>query len=143
MLDASGLTQDQQNLVLTSISNSREFEKVAAGLLEQHGDLHVKEKKSGWHKKGFAGKAAGKGKSYPRRKGKGKGKSRNWKRQGNLHQGQDEEEEEDYDDDWEDDESVDDTFYQGFLGGQIHGAWDKSNPWNDYSWISLFNQRAQ
>ena len=90
MLDASGLNHDQQNMVLTSISNNREFDKIASGLMEQHGDIHTKEgKRKAFLSKGipgdeqggnlhddyhFAGKAAGKGEG--RRKGKSKGKGK-------------------------------------------------------------------
>ena len=72
MLDASGLTKDQQNMVLTSIGNSRDFDKVAQGLIEQHGQIHSHEGKK-THKNFFAGKAFGKG---GKGKGKGKGKRR-------------------------------------------------------------------
>ena len=41
LLDCSGLTQDQQTMVLTSTGNSREFDKIAAAMMEQHSQAHT------------------------------------------------------------------------------------------------------
>ena len=44
MLEASGLKEDQQRMILTSTANNREFEKLAAALVEQYPSVHLDEK---------------------------------------------------------------------------------------------------
>ena len=46
LLEASGLTADQQPMVLTSTQNKREFEVIAAALLEQHAKTHLSDRKT-------------------------------------------------------------------------------------------------
>ena len=41
MLEASGLTETQQLMVLTSVNNDRDFDKVAGALLEQSPNAHL------------------------------------------------------------------------------------------------------
>ena len=43
MLEASGLKDDQQRMILTSTANNREFEKLAAALVEQYPSVHLDE----------------------------------------------------------------------------------------------------
>ena len=44
MLEASGLKEDQQRMILTSTANNREFEKLAAALVEQYPSAHLDER---------------------------------------------------------------------------------------------------
>ena len=46
MLESSGLTADQQLMVLTSISNDRDFDKLADALMEQRPKIHVNDRQS-------------------------------------------------------------------------------------------------
>ena len=125
MLDASTLTKDQQNMVLTSIANSREFDKIAEGLIEQHGDIHKDEskkpQKNDRSPRAHAGRASvhskgskGKGSHFGSKK---QGFQKKWHRQAHLadedeyyeddYEEQPEPEESEYDDDDEDDEEGD------------------------------------
>ena len=58
MLEASGLKEDQQRMILTSTANNREFEKLAAALVEQYPNVHHDEKKTSYP--GPGAKAGGK-----------------------------------------------------------------------------------
>ena len=49
LLEASGLTPDQQLMVLTSTQNQRELDVVTAALLEQHAKTHLNDRKSQSH----------------------------------------------------------------------------------------------
>ena len=49
MLEASGLKEDQQRMILTSTANNREFEKLAAALVEQYPSVHLDEKSRATH----------------------------------------------------------------------------------------------
>ena len=41
MLDASGLTKDQQNVVVAPVGSSREFDEIAKCLTRRHADINV------------------------------------------------------------------------------------------------------
>ena len=93
MLEASGLTETQQLMVLTSIGNSRDFDKVVGAMMEQHSGVHVTEKPH--HKPHYEKRPKGKG-SYG-----GKG---GWRRQGNMGQDHYDNDDGEYDDEEESDE---------------------------------------
>ena len=65
MLEASGLSADQQLMVLTSINNEREFDRLATALMEQHPKIHLSDRRqhddrpSGGYKGGKRGSKGG------------------------------------------------------------------------------------
>eukprot|EP00973_Karenia_brevis_P004458 611301-Karenia_brevis.AAC.1 len=62
MLESSGLSHNEQLMVLTSTSNDRDFDTVAAALLEQHSKAHMSESRKTHDQK----KSKGYGKGYQR-----------------------------------------------------------------------------
>ena len=59
MLEAAGISRQEQLMVLTSTGNERDFDKLAAALLEQHSHVHVEEENRGGSSP--SGKSFGKG----------------------------------------------------------------------------------
>ena len=69
MLEASTLSGDQQLMVLTSINNNREFDRLAEALMEQHPKLHLTDRPSrrdGDHGRSSGHKGGGKKGGYRR-----------------------------------------------------------------------------
>ena len=46
MLEAAGLSPTEQKLVLTSIGNSRDFDRLGEALIEQHSNIHLGERRN-------------------------------------------------------------------------------------------------
>ena len=82
MLEGAGLSRNEQLMVLTSTSNSKEFETVAKALLDQHARIHVDDAPV---------------RNQPRRfqpKGKGKGTFQRWGNMGAVEEEAEEDEQE-------------------------------------------------
>ena len=72
MLEASGLSANEQLTILTSVNNVRSFDKLSQAMMEQHPKIHVNVKPKSTHS------------PYHRDKG-GKGsRGKGWSRYGNL-----------------------------------------------------------
>ena len=106
MLEASGLTATEQLMILTSIGNVRDFEKLAVAMMEQHPKAHLGEKKSQ--------PSEGKNRDYP----KGKGRYRKFGHlAGEEQEVDDDEEDEAEEEEAEEDEGEEDTIEDVELDG--------------------------
>ncbi len=122
LLDLAGLDRQERIMIQASISNARDFQKVADALVLQHPRIHVKE-----HRRTTTGKGKGgysKGKSRSRyTPGKGKGRTAFYA---------DEQEEEHYEEEGDDDEPYNDAAYIGGASsdegsGSEHGPADQED----------------
>jgi hypothetical protein len=77
MLEASGISQNEQLMVLTSIGNAREFDKLAVALMEQHPRIQSSEKAKDRH----VPQQHGGHRPY---KGGGKSRGKGWSRFGHM-----------------------------------------------------------
>ena len=110
MLEAAGLSPTEQKLVLTSIGNSRDFDRLGEALIEQHSNIHLGERR----------KASPAKPKYPAKQ-LGYGKGRGHKPWRSAHYGDVVEDFDESDDETEDeddsfDTSADPSFTGAFLG---------------------------
>ena len=80
LLDLAGLDKNERTMIMASIGNARDFNKIAEALARQHPRIHVREQRLGpmgsgkGDKRQKKGKGRGKGKGKKGKGSKGKGK---------------------------------------------------------------------
>ncbi len=92
LLDLAGLDKNERTMIQASISNERDFQKVADALITQHPRIHV----SDHRRKSFKGKAKGRGKFSKDKSNAPKGKGKFIKKAYYVENDEDEHEAYDY-----------------------------------------------